>query len=248
VWTPPILNRGRVYIRNHSRAVCLYVGMPQDLIAEQPVLTVSDVPQDEYYDLAATLLSIEPEYAFDLPSDKWLWDWYLTSIVILGASSLVAAAAQLSVRQSRKQPWGRFTFLGSSFLAGALGTTFLSKWTGDFLFTWPVCVFVAFDQLARSLKWKRDTQAIRKDKLKDWGRVIVSLTVSAVYFILCRRLSLVTEWVFLVGFPAALPFSRVAARFENRAGVKEFVVCLLSTLLGFSAYYAAAMMLLRFKY
>ena len=48
VWTPPILHRGRVYIRNHSRAVCLYVGMPDELHVEEPVLTVSDIPQTEY--------------------------------------------------------------------------------------------------------------------------------------------------------------------------------------------------------
>ena len=69
-----------------------------------------------------------------------------------------------------------------------------------------------------------------------------------VYFLLCRRLSLVTEWVFLVGFPAALPFSRISARFEQTSGVKAIIVCLVSTLVGFSAYYAAAVKLLELKY
>jgi outer membrane protein assembly factor BamB len=248
VWTPPILSDGRIYIRNHSRAVCLYVGMPEELLVDQPVLTVSDVPQSDYYDLAATLLSIEPEYAFDLPSDEWLWNWYQTSIWILVGASVIAAVVQLVVRQSRKQVAGRFTFVTSSFLVGALGTTFLSGWTGDFVFTWPVCVFVAFDGLARSLKWKRDVLAGRKEKLKDWGRVAAFLAVSMVYFLLCRRLSLVTEWVFLVGFPVALPFSRIAARFDQRPGAKAVIVSATATLLGFTAYYAAAVKLLKFKY
>lgn len=248
VWTPPILHRGRVYIRNHSRAVCVYVGMPRDLDVNRPVLTVSDVPQSEYYDLAATLLSIEPEYAFDLPSDAWLWDWYLASLLILGGASVLAAVVPLFVRQSRKRSASRLTFLVSSFVAGALGTTFLSKWTGDFLFTWPVCVFVAFDGLARSLRWKRDASAGRTAKLTDWGRVLGFAAVALAYFLLCRRLSLVFEWVFLVGFPVALPFSRITARFEEAAGAKVFVVTLISTLLGFSAYYAAALALLRYKY
>ncbi len=248
VWTPPILHRGRVYIRNHSRAVCLYVGMPRDLDTDQPVLTVSDVPQSEYYDLAATLLSIEPEYAFDLPSDAWLWDWYLASLLILGGAIVLATVATLFVRQSGKRSARRLTFLASSFIAGALGTTFLSKWIGEFLFTWPVCVFVAFDGLARSLKWKRDASAGRTEKLMDWGRVIGFAAVALTYFLLCRRLSLVFEWVFLVGFPVALPFSRITVRFEEAAGVRAFVVTLISTLLGFSAYYAAALALLRYKY
>jgi len=248
VWTPPILSDGRVYIRNHSRAVCLYVGKPEELLVDQPVLTVSDVPQSEYYDLAATLLSIEPEYAFDLPSDEWLWNWYLTSIAILGGASIFAAAIQLAVRQSRKQAAGRITFLASSFLAGALGTTFLSGWTDDFVFTWPVCVFVAFDGLARSLKWTRDSQAAKKEKLKDWSRLAAFLAIAVVYFLLCRRLSLVTEWVFLVGFPVALPFARVAARCDQRPGAKAAIVSATATLLGFTAYYAAAVKLLEIKY
>lgn len=248
VWTPPVLNRERVYIRNHSRAVCLYVGMPVNLHTEQPILTVSDVPQSEYYDLAATLLSIEPEYAFDLPSDKWLWNWYLTSLAILTVSSVIATVVRNVVRENRKNSTGQATFLGLSFLAGALGTTFLSAWTGDFLFTWPVCVFVAFDWLARSLKWKRDNQATRREKLNEWGRVFAFLTVSVAYFLVCRRLSLVTEWVFLVGFPAALPFSRLTARFQNRSNSKAILVCLLSTLAAFSAYFATAVKLLELKY
>ncbi|NQV22790.1 MAG: PQQ-like beta-propeller repeat protein, partial [Rhodopirellula sp.] len=239
VWTPPTLSDGRVYVRNHSRAVCLFVGQPEDLQVDQPVLTVSDVPQSEYYDLAATLLSIEPEYAFDLPSNKWLWSWYLVSILLLGGASILAVVMRLAVRQSRKPAVGRFTFLASSFLAGAFGTTLLSGWTGDFVFTWPVCVFVAFDGVARKLKWKRDAQAARNENLKEWGRLIAFLTVAMVYFLLCRRLSLVTEWVFLVGFPVALPFSRIAARFDERPGAKAVIISLMSTLIGFTAYYAA---------
>jgi outer membrane protein assembly factor BamB len=248
VWTPPILHRGRVYIRNHSRAVCLSVGMPEELHVEQPVLTISDMPQTEYYDLAATLLSIEPEYAFDLPSNEWLWKWYLASIVILTVSSVLAALIKAVVPQKWKHVSGQAAFLLISLVAGAVGTTFLSAWTGDVFFTWPVCVFVVFDWLARSLKWKRRPETTRKEKLADWCRVGAFVAVSMVYFLLCRRLSLVTEWVFLVGFPAALPFSRISARFEQRSSVKAMIVCLVSSLVGFSAYYAAAVKLLELKY
>ena len=69
-----------------------------------------------------------------------------------------------------------------------------------------------------------------------------------VYFLLCRRLSLVTEWVFLVGFPVALPFSRIAVRFDQQAGAKAVFISAMSTLIGFTAYYAAAVKLLEIKY
>jgi hypothetical protein len=170
------------------------------------------------------------------------------SIQLLGGASILAVTMRLAVRQSRKPAVGRFTFLASSFLAGAFGTTLLSGWTGDFVFTWPVCVFVAFDGVARKLKWKRDAQASRKEKFNEWGRLIAFLTVAMVYFLLCRRLSLVTEWVFLVGFPVALPFFRIAARFDERPGAKAVIISRMSTLIGFTAYYAAAVKVLEIKY
>ena len=47
-WTPPILHRGRAYIRNQKRAV--FVDEPERLKADSPLLTVADVPQSEYTD------------------------------------------------------------------------------------------------------------------------------------------------------------------------------------------------------
>ncbi|MDG2387683.1 MAG: hypothetical protein P8M30_00040 [Planctomycetaceae bacterium] len=67
-WTPPALHRGRVYLRNNSRAVCVYMGDPDLLKTSQKTLTVADVPQSRYQDLDAWIIPVEPEFMFDVPS------------------------------------------------------------------------------------------------------------------------------------------------------------------------------------
>ncbi len=78
-WTPPILHRGCIFIRNQSRAACIYVGEPELLPENQGTMTLADIPQDRYVDWAGQILSVEPEYAFDLPSSEWLWSWFFWS-------------------------------------------------------------------------------------------------------------------------------------------------------------------------
>ncbi|MHB9049316.1 MAG: PQQ-binding-like beta-propeller repeat protein, partial [Pirellulales bacterium] len=97
-WTQPTLSRGRLFVRNQSRAVCVYVGDPQLLPpqARAAALTAADIPQSKYLDVAGAILGVEPEYAFDLPTSTWLRQWFLVSLVgILGTSMLVAIAARL---------------------------------------------------------------------------------------------------------------------------------------------------------
>jgi hypothetical protein len=62
------------------------------------------------------------------------------------------------------------------------------------------------------------------------------VTICLIYFLACRRLSLVFEWTFLIGFMAALPLSLIARR---RAGSPRWQGCwkLLFTVAAFSAYY-----------
>lgn len=81
-WTQPTLHRGRLFVRNHSRAACLFLGEPSTLETATlgQSITVSDIPQREYVDIAAMILGIEPEYAFDIPSVAWLWNWFMVSL------------------------------------------------------------------------------------------------------------------------------------------------------------------------
>lgn len=200
-WTPPALHRGRVYVRNHSRAVCVYVGEPDLLQTTNALLIATDVPQTEYRDLATTLLAIEPEYAFDIPSQAWLWNWYLACVAILVASHAIAyCGGQLFSRWPSHSIQRALAFVG-----GAIGTTLLSRWTGEFFFTWPVCLYVVFDLVASV---RREGKSTRKGSLEALRRrlpLVLFLLVCVAYFLLCRRLSLVFEWAFLAGFIGAMP-------------------------------------------
>jgi outer membrane protein assembly factor BamB len=158
-WTPPTLHRGRVYIRNQSRAVCLYVGEPNLLQNTHATLKVIDVPQTEYSDLAATILAIEPEYAFDIPSQRWLWKWYLASLAILILSEIAGRLGAAPFHRSSREMRSRWISRSFAFITGAMGTTLLSRWTGDFVFTWPVCLFVAFE-VAADTQRERDPRHI----------------------------------------------------------------------------------------
>lgn len=99
-WTQPALNRGRLFVRNQSQAAGVYIGDPELLGPQKraAALTAADVPQSKYIDVAAVLLGVEPEYAFDIPSSDWLRQWFFISLFgILGTSLLAASAARLLI-------------------------------------------------------------------------------------------------------------------------------------------------------
>lgn len=248
VWTPPVLHRGRIYLRNHSHAVCVYVGEPSLLAAgNQPLLSVRDVPQSEYRDLASVILAIEPEYAFDIPSSTWLTQWYVASLALLLVSIAGAQTAKQLVALHRRESVRLLVFRVMGFGLGLAGTTVLSRLTGEFYFTWPLCLFITFDAVAGRLSWTRRTRP-SPQRRAEWLALAVLLVVSAGYFVLCRRLSLVFEWVFLVGYVGALPFCRVTAASRNRTGMLSAGAEVLATVVAFSAFYAAGVAVLRGRY
>ena len=245
-WTPPALHRGRVYLRNQSRAVCVFVGQPELLKTERDVLKASDVPQTQYRDLAAAILKVEPEYMFDVPSDRWLWNWYLVCLAMLVVAGVVATLAARFVTENRRGSVRTGSFLGLAFVLGALGTTFLSEYRQDFIFTWPLCLFVAFQPIARSAFQNRQLREQKKTRLRDRLKLIPLLIVCWIYFWLCRRLSLVFEWTFLMGFPGAIPFYWIEARIpeSNRSLLKSGVLVLLA----FSGFYICGILPYWVKY
>jgi hypothetical protein len=236
-WTPPVLHRGCVYVRNHSRAVCVFVGEPELLDPTRPTLTVADIPQVEYVDLAAAILAIEPEYAFDLPSVRWLWEWYLASLSILAGSGLLAVAVSWCVRSSRRHVTRRWVYTLTAFLAGAAGTTLLSEMRQDFIFTWPVCLFITFEPVIAAVRKRKAHNGPPGHPWAERFSLLLFLSVCLIYFALCRRLSLVFEWSFLIGFVGAIPFCRLKTKVSN-ANLWDSGVRMLITGLAFTAFFA----------
>lgn len=242
-WTPPALHRGRVYLRTHSQAACLYLGKPGRLAAERrgPALTVADIPRHSDFRWES-LLGVEPEYAFDLPSPLWLWNWFVACLGVLALAGLLtrglmATAARWPLREIRR-PWPLFWTL--SFVLGAAATTPLSVWRGEFTFTWPVPLFVVFQATIHQVRLKRVDAGENRARWKERGVVLLFLAVCVAYYLLCRRLSLVFEWGFLFGFGAAVPFA-LFERWLSRHARWGWLAPLVFTPLGFAAYYWASM-------
>ena len=251
-WTQPSLHRKRLYIRNQSRAACLYLGEAQHLKAEvaTATLSVADIPQSSYTDLTATILGVEPEYAFDLPSMQWLKSWFLfSSIAILGTSIAVAFVVRILFMGRLGASGTRWVFWTAAFVLGSLGTTFLSRWRGDFVFTWPVAIFVAFQAATYQLRTKK-LQSSTESRIwrRVWPRLIglAFLATCGAYFLICRRFSLVFEWVFLCGFLGAVPFALAGALlFRERRW--SFLWEIAMTFAAFSAFFWSAVWVLLSK-
>ena len=238
-WTQPALSNGRLFVRNQSRAACLFLGDPKTLQSEvrNRAVTAAEIPQTAYFDWASVILGVEPEYAFDLPSMEWLRRWFQVCLFGIMGGSLLFMAILQSIPKFRKasRQFQESIFWGLVFIVGAGGTTYLSPLMSDFIFTWPVCLFAAFQSLMDRIALKHKNLTIR-ERLKSGAACLVFLAVCLLYFLVCRRLSLVFEWVFLGGFFAAVPFS-LAARHLFRTRRWHVAWQVLATVVAFAAFY-----------
>jgi outer membrane protein assembly factor BamB len=240
-WTQPALHGRRLFVRNQSRAACVYVGEPELLPPQlrAKAMKTDDIPQSQYTDLAAMILGIEPEYAFDVPGNDWLRQWFFISLSILGVSFLAATASRLIVGPTLTSPALHWLFLTVAFVLGAAGTTLVSRWTGGFVFTWPVSIFVAFQATVCEIRLgvRHTGSAWPRWRARLVAAGFIACCVG--YFLLCRRLSLVFEWVFLCGFPAALPFALLGRSvFQERRW--RFAWFFLMTTAAFASFYWSA--------
>jgi outer membrane protein assembly factor BamB len=244
-WSQPVLRAGRLFLRTHSRAVCLYLGAPANLdpTLRTRLLTLEDIPQQRFVDLTAVLLGVEPDYAFDLPSPEWFCTWYVAGSALLLLSILTAlvgcGAVRLSIRRWPRYEAARWLCWSAAFGLGAVGTTWLSLWRNDFVFTWPLALFVAFQAVVAQCRSRRSAAVSRTASWVAVATVAFFVASCLAYYWLCRRLSLVTEWGFLCGFMAALPFS-IAAVFLCQRSRWRLLWETFVTLLAFAAFYWSA--------
>ncbi|WP_197443046.1 outer membrane protein assembly factor BamB family protein [Lignipirellula cremea] len=249
-WTTPALHGGCLFLKNHSRAVCVYVGEPGLLeLDAASTLSVAQIPQGRARDWSA-LLGVEPEYAMDPPTWRWLGRWLAAGLAILLAAGLVIGGLALLLGQRCTPGQYRAAFCGLSFLGGVLVGAPLSLAVEDFVFTWPVSLYVAFHAVVQQLRLPGQEPPTRRQRWRERLVVTGFLLVCAAYFFACRRLSLVTEWTFLSGFIAALPCC-FAVRWLSQASVRNWRTAIaegLLTMAGFLAFYAAGVALLLLKY
>ena len=258
-WTQPAVSRLRLFVRNQSRAVCVYLGAPETLAPRLKVksIQVSQIPQGKFRDVASLLLGVEPEYLFDLPSITWFWRWYLISFLgILGGSFTVVqlcvglikfATRQMASSEAKALIWwddfANWAFWTLAFVLGALGTTVISTWSMEFVFTWHVCLYVAWHVAVANMS-KRTEKRNTLQRVKSIGALLFLLITCLVYFLLCRRLSLLFEWTFLGGFVAAVPFNLAGKRLSVTWPAWKKTWQFVMTGLGFSAFYWSSVAIL----
>ena len=200
------------------------------------------------------VLGVEPEYAMDPPTHRWLRIWYLASLAILAGSGLVTLVVKLGWK-SLAPDQARWIFWSLSGALGLVVGTVASLASGDFVFTWPVSLFIAF-QIAvytSTIRRKRipsPEEAGQAGSTRWRDRLIAVSFVAAclLYFLVCRRLSLVTEWIFLCGFAAACPFLLAARAMADRNRFLILMAELGVTLIAYTAFFWSSAALLGLKY
>jgi hypothetical protein len=168
-----------------------------------------------------------------------LWRWYAISLLgILGGGWLVVATSGAALRRHVSMSCLRRVYWLLTMLLGALGTTLISRWLDAFVFTWPVTLFSAL----QAVVWELELRTRPASRL---ARVRTALVLGGfaacclLYFLLCRRLSLVFEWAFLCGFAAAMPLS-LAGRFWFRTWSGSWLWEVVTTAAAFTAFYWAS--------
>ncbi len=257
-WTQPALSNGCLYVRSHTRAACIYLRDPATLPqrAAQRALHASEIKQPQLVDLPGWILGIEPEYLFDAPKIHWLWRWYWVSWFGLFGGSWLLLQVPRFYMSSKEGAWleilsldppkASAVFWCMVFGMGCMGTTCLSWVFKDFVFTWPLSLYVVF-HIAIANAVDRQGDRNWKGLLRSGLSTLALLLVSLLYFWLCRRLSLVFEWAFLGSFGAALPFLLMGKYwFSHRAWSWAWQWILSSC--AFAAYYWSAALFILLRY
>jgi len=232
-WTPPALHRGRLYLRNQGRAICLYLGKkPLDSLL--PVQTLTAIPRRWRFDVNL-LLSGEREYPATTPEWDELWNWYVWSVLaivlafvgsqsttlLIGSCLIVwSRRTQSRTTESSSMPpessffvpggrdWNyRRRILGwtALFLLGCVGSSVLNRRLDYYVFTWPLSLWVGLQTALMSISWAERQPDKRVSRRWSRGAGLLLIVLSIGYYAICRRLGMSIEWGFLVGFLPAFP-------------------------------------------
>ncbi|TWT98595.1 outer membrane biogenesis protein BamB [Stieleria varia] len=201
-WAAPALHRGCLYVRNQERLVCLHLGEEAFI---SPTVRENAIPLSElsgrYWDWSV-VLGVEPEYAMDPPTSRWLVNWFIAISGCFLAAALATVGVAVVKRRRISGKWYRGVFAGWAFAACLVSGGVISLVTNDFVFTWPGCLFVALTvaiYLSKSSRRLAKTEQSKSRSRGDLYGVLIFLATCWGYFLVCRRLSLVTQWVFLFG-------------------------------------------------
>ncbi|EMI15687.1 putative membrane protein [Rhodopirellula maiorica SM1] len=198
-------------------------------------------------------MGVEPEYAMDPPTFRWLWNWYVFGVAILTAAGLITSMLSPVVRQRISVDQYRIVFVTVTALLGIVVGTPASIVMGDFVFTWPVVLFALFalaiqQSEIRPPKRSRSSERRKQTTLGARTSFAVFLIACVAYFVACRQMSLVTQWFFLWGFWAAAPALIVMRLWKDRRGWRSRVFEWVLIQIAFALFSVSTAALLDFRY
>jgi len=222
-WTAPALDCGRLYLRSQTRAACVYIGDPDRLERKQleNARPASEIPKSTGFNWT-WFVGGEREYAFDPADLEELSLWYAFSLLgVIGLAALVATP----VRWIGVWRWpetadrrARCVFWIGAFVLAMVGTPVYNRLYPQFIFTWPVCLFVAHQAALHAIVWSGRRVENRWSRWVALLATFFFLAVCVGYFLVCRRLSLAIDWIFLLGFLPCWPVAVPAAYALQRPG------------------------------
>jgi hypothetical protein len=162
-------------------------------------------------------------------------------------AGLITLALRPILHRRLGEPGIRRLFWFFAFVLGAVSMTPLSLHRGELVFTWPVSLFVAFQAVVQQVRMGHKETGVAPTPWRSRCVALLFLVICYGYYLLCRRLSLAFEWVFLSGFIAAIPVA-LAGRWLSRSSARPILVGIVSTGLEFSAYFWASVAWLWWKY
>jgi hypothetical protein len=170
--------------------------------------------------------------------------WFAACVLAFVVSALVAGVSLVAGILSHKKPPVALVFWGCTFLLGFLGPNLFSSLADHCLFTWPVCLYVAFHLVVLAYGWA-ERHPSRPARWLSRLALVAFLLLGYGYFELCKSVGMFIAWTFLFGFVAAFPCTFLAAR-ATLKGQGRWLAGLW-TLLAFAAYYWSCQGLLLWK-
>jgi hypothetical protein len=226
-WTPPLLWRGRLFVRSPSRAVCVHVGHPD----RHQAGTISPGPPRSWSIQASWLLSREREFPNDAPTWAEMGLWFGACLLVLGGAALGTVFLLAAVKRLP----GGLVFLAVAFLLGLLGPNVFSAMADYCLFTWPVSLYIAFHAALSAYAFAPRVASPRRARWLARFAAALFLLVVYLYYEACKTVGMYIFWSFLIGFPPALPLTYLAVRAQANQQARWLIA--VWTLLAFAAFF-----------
>jgi hypothetical protein len=211
-WTPPLLWKGRLFVRGGGRAVCVFVGRPESV---PPTTTLTHTRTEPGWSLDRTwLIYRERDFPNDAPSWQELKVWFACSGLIFGAVALLVVAVKGIAAFFKIRFSGDLLFWGLLFVAGFLAPRFFGPWFNGCVFTWPVSLYAALHLTLRACFGAEQAPARGKGRWLARAAMLGLVLVGYGYFELCWTIGMFIAWSFLFGLLPAFPLAMLAARAE----------------------------------